>query len=119
MAPRAWVSGIPRGQVFKGAERRYGDPVVISLRLQHLPRALVCPHRDFAGHITILAAVVALNEGLRRKKALWRPRGRGELESLVLAPWARRRRQSWDHGQFEKLSSYAGEPIVCSKSSTE
>ena len=37
--------------------------------------------------------VVALNEGLRRKKALWRPAGRNELESLILAPWARRRRQ--------------------------
>jgi hypothetical protein len=37
--------------------------------------------------------VVALNEGIRRKKALWRPAGRSELESLVLAPWARRRRQ--------------------------
>ena len=34
--------------------------------------------------------VVALNEGVRRKKALWRPAGRSELESLVLAPWARR-----------------------------
>ena len=29
--------------------------------------------------------VVALNEGLRRKKALWRPAGRKELESLALA----------------------------------
>ena len=29
--------------------------------------------------------VVALNEGLRRKKALWRPAGRNQLESLVLA----------------------------------
>jgi transposase len=37
--------------------------------------------------------VVALNEGLRRKKALWRPAGRKQLESIVLAPWARRRRQ--------------------------
>src|SRR5512143_4183055 len=37
--------------------------------------------------------VVALNEGLRRKKALWRPAGRTELESLALAPWASRRRQ--------------------------
>jgi transposase len=37
--------------------------------------------------------VVALNEGLRRKKALWRPAGRNELESLKLAPWASRRRQ--------------------------
>src|SRR5437899_8106074 len=37
--------------------------------------------------------VVALNEGVRRKKALWRPAGRSELESLVLAPWALRRRR--------------------------
>jgi len=37
--------------------------------------------------------VVALNEGLRRKKALWRPAGRKELESIALAPWASRRRQ--------------------------
>ena len=37
--------------------------------------------------------VVALNEGVRRKKALWRPAGRKELESFVLAPWASRRRQ--------------------------
>src|SRR4051812_33682377 len=32
--------------------------------------------------------VVALNEGLQRKKGLWRPAGRKELESLALAPWA-------------------------------
>ena len=37
--------------------------------------------------------VVALNEGLRRKKALWRPAGRNQLESLVLARWASRRGQ--------------------------
>jgi transposase len=37
--------------------------------------------------------VVALNEGLRRKKALWRAAGRTELESILLAPWANRRRQ--------------------------
>jgi transposase len=37
--------------------------------------------------------VVALNEGLRRKKALWRTAGRKELESIALAPWATRRRQ--------------------------
>jgi transposase len=37
--------------------------------------------------------VVGLNEGLRRKKALWRPAGRKELESIALAPWATRRRQ--------------------------
>ena len=37
--------------------------------------------------------VVALNEGLRRKKALWRAGGASQLESLPLAPWASRRRQ--------------------------
>ena len=37
--------------------------------------------------------VAALNEGLQRKKALWRPAGRKELESLMLAQWASRRRQ--------------------------
>jgi len=37
--------------------------------------------------------VVPLNEGLPRKKALWRPAGRKELEAIALAPWASRRRQ--------------------------
>ena len=37
--------------------------------------------------------VIALNEGLRRKKALWRPAGRNELQALRLALWAGRRRQ--------------------------
>jgi len=37
--------------------------------------------------------VVALNEGLRRKKALWRAAGRKELESIALDRWATRRRQ--------------------------
>src|SRR6202008_5156340 len=37
--------------------------------------------------------VVPLNEGLRRKKALWRRAGRKELEAIVPAPWASRRRQ--------------------------
>jgi transposase len=35
---------------------------------------------------------VALNEGLRCKKRLWREQGRGQLESFRLAPWASRRR---------------------------
>jgi transposase len=35
---------------------------------------------------------VALNEGLRCKKRLWRERGRQQLESFQLAPWASRRR---------------------------
>ena len=37
--------------------------------------------------------VVALHEGVRRKKALSRPARRSQLESLVLAPSASRRRQ--------------------------
>ena len=36
---------------------------------------------------------VALNEGLRAKKRLWRESGRQQLESFRLAPWASRRRQ--------------------------
>jgi transposase len=35
---------------------------------------------------------VALNEGIRRKKGLWREAGRKQLESVVLAPWANQRR---------------------------
>jgi transposase len=36
---------------------------------------------------------VALNEGLRCKKRLWREAGRKQLESFRLAPWASRRRK--------------------------
>ncbi len=36
---------------------------------------------------------MALNEGLRCKKRLWRNRGRQQLESFRLAPWASRRRR--------------------------
>jgi transposase len=36
---------------------------------------------------------VALNEGLRRKKGLWREGGRKQLESFRLAPWASWRRR--------------------------
>jgi transposase len=36
---------------------------------------------------------VALNEGLRWKKRLWREAGRKQLESFPLAPWASRRRR--------------------------
>ena len=36
---------------------------------------------------------VALNEGLRCNKRLWREKGREQMESFRLAPWASRRRQ--------------------------
>jgi len=35
---------------------------------------------------------VALNEGIRRKKGLWREAGRKQLENVALAPWASQRR---------------------------
>jgi transposase len=36
---------------------------------------------------------IAMNEGVRLRKALWSKSGRAKLESLQLAPWAARRRQ--------------------------
>ena len=36
---------------------------------------------------------IAMNEGVRRKKGLWSRRGQEQLESLMLAPWATRRRR--------------------------
>ena len=36
---------------------------------------------------------VALNEGLRCRKKLWREKGRQQLEAFRLAPWASRRRE--------------------------
>jgi transposase len=36
---------------------------------------------------------VAINEGLRCKKRLWRGKGRQQLEAFALAPWASRRRR--------------------------
>jgi hypothetical protein len=36
---------------------------------------------------------LALNEGLRCKKRLWREHGRQQLESFPLAPWGSRRRR--------------------------
>ena len=36
---------------------------------------------------------VALSEGLRCKKRLWREGGREQLKSFPLAPWASRRRR--------------------------
>ena len=36
---------------------------------------------------------LAMNEGQRRRSRLWSESGRAELEKLVLAPWASRRRQ--------------------------
>ena len=46
---------------------------------------------------------VALNEGLRCKKKLWREAGRKQLESFSLAPWASRRRSDL-LGLLDRLS---------------
>src|SRR3989475_4559254 len=49
--------------------------------------------RDARTRIMNQLQAVALNEGLRSKKRLWREHGREQLESFRLAPWASRRRQ--------------------------
>jgi transposase len=46
---------------------------------------------------------VALNEGLRCKKRLWRDAGRKQLEAFRLAPWASRRRRDL-LGLLDRLS---------------
>jgi transposase len=46
---------------------------------------------------------VALNEGLRCKKRLWREAGRKQLEAFRLAPWASRRRRDL-LGLLDRLS---------------
>jgi len=40
---------------------------------------------------------IAMNEGVRRKRALWSQKGRTQLESLSLPPWTTRRRQELLH----------------------
>ena len=51
---------------------------------------------------------VALNEGLRCKKRLWREGGRQQLESFLLAPWASRRRRDLSFGSGKQVASYLG-----------
>jgi transposase len=46
------------------------------------------PHVSGSG-----AGSASARDGFRLKKRLWRPKGRAQLESLVLTPWATRRRQ--------------------------
>ena len=54
---------------------------------------------------------VALNEGLRCKKRLWRERGRQQVESFHLAPWASRRRREAIAAPTEGNRQ---RPIICS-----
>ena len=66
---------------------------VRSLRISRLTRRAFPSSSDSWLPCRNQLHVVALNEGVRRKKALWRPAGRAELESLVLARGASQRRQ--------------------------
>src|SRR5207302_1871651 len=58
-------------------------------------RALWHRHRMVQARTRLMNQLqaVALNEGLRCKKRLWREAGRQQLEAFRLAPWASRRRQ--------------------------
>ena len=68
-----------------GAE--LGESRSTATALAPAPQA-AAPHADHEP-----TASVALNEGLRCKKRVWRERGRQQLESFRLAPWASRRRR--------------------------
>src|SRR6266849_2500660 len=64
--------------------------VLAALRAVVERKGLFCAlYSDRGSHLQ----AVALNEGLRCKKRLWRERGREQLESFQLAPWASRRRR--------------------------
>ena len=70
---------------------------------------------------------VALNEGLRCKRRLWREKGRKQLEAIRLGPWASRRRKDllqiagWaepnDHRADASYSAGSGE--VCRSTSSD
>ncbi len=61
---------------------------------------------------------IAMNEGVRRKKGLWSKQGRGQLESLQLAPWAQRRRQDLLE-LLERLNRSIGELSTAIKQEAE
>jgi transposase len=48
---------------------------------------------------------IVLNEGVRRKKELWRKQGRVQLESLILAAWIARGRQDLLNPRIDELST--------------
>ena len=62
--------------------------------LTELRQLLWHRHRMVQARTRIMSQwpAVALNEGLRAKKKLWRESGRQQLESFRLAAWASRRR---------------------------
>jgi transposase len=76
-------------------EDRFPQIWVPSWENRDLRQLLWHRHRMVQARTRIMKQLqaVALNEGLRRKKGLWREAGRKQLESFALAPWASRRRR--------------------------
>ena len=76
-------------------ENRFPRVWVPSLENRDLRQLLWHRHRLVQMRTRILNQLqaVAMNEGVRRRKKLWSVAGRAQLESLVLSPWAARRRQ--------------------------
>jgi transposase len=76
-------------------EDRFPQIWVPSWKNRDLRQLLWHRHRMVQARTRIMNQLqaVALNEGLRCKKRLWRERGRQQLESFPLAPWASRRRR--------------------------
>jgi transposase len=75
-------------------ENRFPKIWVPSWENRDLRQLLWHRHRMVQARTRIMNQLqaVALNEGLRCKKRLWRERGRKQLEAIRLAPWASRRR---------------------------
>jgi tetratricopeptide (TPR) repeat protein len=75
-------------------EDRFPRVWVPSWENRDLRQLLWHRHRMVQARVRIMNQLqaVALNEGLRCKKRLWRDAGREQLESFRLAPWASRRR---------------------------
>jgi len=76
-------------------EDRFPQVWVPSSENRDLRQLLWHRHRMVQARTRIMNQLqaVALNEGLRCKKKLWREGGRQQLESFRLAPWATRRRR--------------------------
>ena len=76
-------------------ENRFPRVWVPSVENRDLRQLLWHRHRLVQMRTRILNQLqaVAMNEGVRRRKKLWSVAGRAQLESLVLSPWAARRRQ--------------------------
>jgi len=76
-------------------ENRFPQIWVPSGENRDLRQLLWHRHRTVQARTRIMNQLqaLALNEGLRCKKRLWREQGRQQLESFRLAPWASRRRR--------------------------